>query len=222
MSIPQLLDLCCGEGGASRGYSHRFLPTGVDNKPARLVRYPFRKFCTDALEYVAEYGHKYAAIHASVPCQGYMRTVPGLNYPLLIEPMRELLIATGRPWVMENVEGAPLHDPMTLCGSMFPLTTVDDDGTALWLKRHRLWESNIPLVAPGPCQHKVGERCAGAYGGARRNKDEAKHIRRGGYVPPKPVLERLMGINWMTEKGLFESIPPAYSEWVGEQLYAAL
>src|SRR3990167_3259097 len=123
--MPRLLDLFCGAGGSAVGYSRAGFDdiVGVDNRP--MPRYPFTFVQADALEYVAEHGREFDAIHASPPCQGYsvMRNLPWLKakeYPLLIEPTRELLEAFGKPWIIENVMGAKLRAGW-LCGTMFDL-----------------------------------------------------------------------------------------------------
>jgi DNA (cytosine-5)-methyltransferase 1 len=135
-----------------------------------------------------------------------------------------LLEAAGLPYVIENVKRAPLVDPITLCGASFGLRAMDAEGN-LVLRRHRLFESNVSLVGkPCACRHwqSQGFKIAGCYGGARRTRHEAETIRHGGYVPSKPILENLMGIGWMTEAELFEAIPPAYTEFIGEQLIERL
>ena len=230
MARPRLLDLFCCEGGAAVGY-HRagFDVVGVDlfkhkNAAGRTVgfsqkRYPFESVQSDAIEYVKEHGHEFDAIHASPPCQAYSITKNGhdVKHPELVEPTRAALIATGKPYVIENVEGAPLLDPLNLCWSMFrePGSVLDGDGTPLQMKRHRLFESNINLPSPGPCAHAPGVQYAGSYGGARRDKREAREIRHGGYVPAKEIQQLLLAIDWMTEGGMHQSLPPLYTEWVG-------
>lgn len=218
----RLLDLFCGQGGAAVGY-HRagFDVTGVDIEGRSARHYPFTFHQGDAIEYVKEHGHEFDAIHASPPCQRYSHgTVAGHahKHPDLIGPTRDALVASGLPYMIENVPRAPLLTPMVLCGTQFGLTATDDDGTLLHLRRHRLFESNVMLVPPGPCRHPVGVQWAGSYGGARRDRHEARHVRRGGYVPSKSVQERLLGIDWMTQSGLHQSIPPAYTEHVGRLL----
>jgi DNA (cytosine-5)-methyltransferase 1 len=223
----RLLDLCCGEGGAARGY-HRagFDVTGVDSDANRGKRYPYVFIHADAVEYVKAFGHKFDAIHASPPCQRFTHgNVVGeqaSKHPDLITPVREALASIDVPWVIENVPRAPLIDPITLCGTMFDLTATDDDGTVVHLQRHRLFESNVALSAPGPCRHVGVTQWAGSYGGARRDKHEARHVRRGGYVPSVTVQERLLGIDWMTQTALRQSIPPAYTRWLGGLLLARL
>ena len=221
----RILDLFCCEGGAAVGY-HRagFEVVGVDLEQRFAKRYPFEFHAADALEFVKAHGHEFDAIHASPPCQAYTRGNAGrvTSWPRLIEPVRELLVQTGLPYVIENVKdaGPELVSPVGLCGCMFGLATKDTDGVRIHLQRLRLFETSWGLTAPGPCDHSDHEWVAGAYGGARRDKYEAKYVRKGGYVPrDKAVVQRLLGIEHdMTWNGLYESVPPAYTEWIGLQL----
>lgn len=170
------------------------------------------------------YLEDFDAITASPPCQKYSITNAArkADYPDLIGVTRNLIRAAGKPYVIENVVGAPLNDPVELCGCMFELKARDDDGIMLHLQRTRLFESNVDLMQPEH-DHTEHEWVGGCYGGARRDKYEAKYVRKGGYVPPnKAVVEAYMGINWMTWKGLHQSIPPAYTEFIGRQLIAHL
>jgi DNA (cytosine-5)-methyltransferase 1 len=166
--------------------------------------------------------------HGSPPCQGYTRGNAGkvTAWPKLIPDVRALFVESGKPYVIENVKdaGSEMVGPTYLCGCMFDLTAVDDDGITLHLQRPRLFETSFPLEAPRACDHSGHEWVAGAYGGARRDKYEAKFVRKGGYVPPnKAVVAALLGIEHpMSWDELFESIPPAYTAWVGAQLLAAL
>jgi DNA (cytosine-5)-methyltransferase 1 len=149
----------------------------------------------------------FCAIHASPPCQGYSKMSncrPGLadKYPKLIEPLRERLIASGLPYIIENVEGAPLIDPIALCGFMF--------GRELY--RHRLFEANFPLTEPGPHpEHTMPASKAG-------------HWRPGtvmsvaGHFAPAWKGYEIMEIDWMNREEVAEAIPPYYTEWVGREL----
>lgn len=219
----RLLDLFCCEGGAGMGY-HRagFEVVGVDLfEDYTQARYPFTSHKADALAFLAEHGHKFDAVHASPPCQhasAGTRAQDRSKYPALIEPVRDLLLGIGVPFVIENVRGADLRSPLTLCGCMFDLTAEDDDGVTLHMHRARLFESNVLLSAPRRCDHRGHEWVAGSYGGARRDKYEAKYVRKGGYVPSKEVQQALLGIDWMTERGMHQSIPPSYTEHIGRQL----
>lgn len=171
----------------------------------------------------------FEAIHASPPCQRHSagtRAITREEYPDLIGPTRELLIATGKPYIIENVPGAPLLDSIELCGSMFDLRAEDEDGVLLHLKRHRQFESNIEISVPTTCNHQ--SPMAGVYGGARSRKPgqsaaehrrDAREERGGGYVPQSlEVCQNLLGIDWMTKGGMNQSIPPAYSRHLGEIL----
>lgn len=220
---PRLLDLFCKAGGAGRGYQLAgFDVTGVDvvNQP----RYGGDRFVkADALAFVAERGGDFDAIHASPPCQGYsvMRHAPGaVGAPLLIDAVRDALVATGRPWVIENVEGARqhMHGPVLLCGSMFGLSAQ-----GCQLRRHRLFESSEVMLQMA-CLHSDGP-VIGVYGGHAR-KRSARYGGRGtadawvgGHAR---AASEALGIDWMTLEEMSEAIPPAYTEWLGRHLIASL
>jgi len=230
---PRLLDLFCGEGGAAKGYVDAgFDVVGVDNDQARLDRYPFDYMLDDAVDVLLSKatGNLFDAFHASPPCTGYTRGTAAIRdrlerYDRLIPVVRELLEATGKPYVIENVEDAKgeLRNPIRLCWTEFHDngSVLDDDGTPLRMERHRLFESNVDLWPAGGCNHP-NMQVAGAYGGARRDKVEAREIRKGGYVPSLDVMRKLLGTGWMSEKGCFLSIPPAYTQHIGEQIMAHL
>lgn len=227
---PRLLDLFCGEGGAAVGYLRAgFEVVGVDSSAARLRRYPFECHQGDALEYLLTHGHGFDVVHASPPCTGYTRGTVAISdrltrYDRLIAATREALRAVDRPYVIENVADArpELISPLTLCGSEFGLTATDTDGTPLRMERHRLFESNTLLLGAGGCRHDRSVCVAGSYGGARRDRWEARHVRKGGYVPHVDVQRALLGTEWMSEKGCQLSIPPAYTEYIGAQVFAHL
>lgn len=227
---PRMLDLFCGQGGAAAGYD----VTGVDIAD-HSKRYPGTFVKGDALAYLTQHGAEYDAIHASPPCQGYSIATAGnpearAKHKRLIAATRELLALTGRPWVIENVEQArsQMLEPIMLCGRMFGLGALDEDGMPLVLDRHRLFEASFPIEQPAHPKHG-GEQVAGVYGGARRSSKPdatpaddryaARYERHGGYVPRSiRVQQQLLGIDWMTVKGMQESIPPTYAEYVGHEL----
>jgi DNA (cytosine-5)-methyltransferase 1 len=219
---PRLLDLFCCAGGAARGYQRAgFYVVGVDMKPQ--PRYAGDEFIQgDALAIELD---GFDVIHASPPCQRYSHaTAAGAwrSHPDLVASVRERVMDSGKPWVIENVPRAPLINPITLCGTMFALEAEDTDGTVLSLKRHRLFESNMAISAPSECRHRGVRQWAGSYGGARRDKDEARNIRHGGYVPSMEVQQRLLGIDWMAEREMHQAIPPAYTTHIGWQLMAVI
>lgn len=231
MSGPICLEVCSGEGGSTRGLMDAgWTVIANDSNWNRLKRNPAPlKLHGDAFDAIAKFGRKVDLIWAGWPCQGYSRGTVALldreeRYDRLIAAGRAAMQATGTPWVIENVEDArsELRSPLLLCGSMFDLTATDDDGTKLHMRRHRLIESSEPLMQPEHYCWPRGVQIAGAYGGARRDKREAREERHGGYVPSADKQGELLGIDWMSQEGLKLSIPPSYSRFVGEQLLAQL
>lgn len=211
---PRLLDLFAGAGGAAMGY-HRagFEVTGVDIKPQ--PRYPFEFMQADALWYMRDWFRVYEfdAIHASPPCQAftaYRRRGDGVGdgYPDLIDQTRELLEATGLPYVIENVQGAPLRNPSLICGS----------SVGLDVRRHRLFETNWPLIVP-PCAH--GWQTP-RFQQATNRTNKRSTVEVGVWRIPLEQQRAVMGIDWMTLEELSESIPPAYTELIGHQLMQAI
>lgn len=204
----KVLDLFCGAGGASMGY-HRagFEVTGVDIKHGK--RYPFKYLRLNVMELQPSDLAEYDLIHASPPCQTHsitknLRIAQGKQTDKLdlIEPTRALLQASGKPYVIENVPGAPLFKPILLCGSAFDLK----------VRRHRLFESNVELKGT-VCDHKKQGRPVGVYGSMR---DE---IPSGGKTAESIEQAReAMGIDWMIWGELVEAIPPVYTEYIGRQV----
>jgi DNA (cytosine-5)-methyltransferase 1 len=211
-SRPVLLDLFAGAGGAAFGYYLAgFRVVGVDIKPQ--PRYPFEFIQDDALGYGWTHWWHFSAIHASPPCQLFSRasklrdaqggTSSSVN---MIPQTRMLLKAAGKPYIIENVPGSPLRG-VTLCGSVF----------GLGVRRHRIFESNVIILGNGPCRHKEQGRPVGIYHVLN------DHIPSGGTTAR--TLEEgqiAMGIDWTTWRELTQAIPPAYTEFIGKQLMAAI
>lgn len=221
----KLLDLFCGAGGAGRGYSNAgFEVVGVDIDPQ--PNYPFELHQDDAIEFVRAHGYEFDAIHASPPCQAFSKTktLHDNEHPDLIEPTRQALIESGKPWVIENVVGAPLINPIKLTGQNFGMTALDVDGVPLKLVRPRLFESNVLLMPPQEFATNKHMQTASVYGagGGWTPKHRDNPDRRGGYIPHIDVIKQLLGIDWMTKHELSQSIPPVFTEWVGRQLIESL
>jgi DNA (cytosine-5)-methyltransferase 1 len=224
----RLLETHACQGGATAGYMRAGWDVTVVDIDARHAKYnPGELVIADAATYIREHGHEYDAVHVSPPCQWYTRgNAPRRSvetkWERSIPPIRKALEDAGVLYVIENVKDAAwdMRDPVTLCGCQFDLSTIDTDGIRIHLQRPRLFETNWPLTAPRPCDHSAHEWVAGAYGGARRDKYEAKYVRKGGYVPrEKAVVKALLGVEHdMTWNGLYECLPPAYTEHVGRQL----
>ena len=207
---PRLLDLFCKAGGGSVGYYLAgFEVVGVDIKKQK--RYPYEFIQKDALEVFEDkdFLASFDVIAASPPCQTHSSTKhlrnaqgKGTDKVDLIPQTREALVASGKPYIIENVPGAPLIDPVQCCGSSWGLK----------VRRHRLFESNIKLVG-SICKHKEQGRPVGVYGSMR---DE---IPGGGHTAKTIEQAReAMGIDWMIWGELVEAIPPMYTWFLGTQV----
>lgn len=208
---PRILDLFCCQGGAAMGYYRAgFDVTGVDIAPQ--PRYPFRFIQSDAVGFIRDHGAEFDFIHASPPCQYYTQCqrIQGREHLALITPTREALEATGRPWVIENVEdaGPELRGPVTLCAAVFGMRTY----------RHRLFETGggFTFTPPRHLPHlaaltKMGRpRTAGTFAHYVGNFSGVQEARDDMDVP------------WMNRDGIRECIPPAYTQWIGTRAHASL
>jgi DNA (cytosine-5)-methyltransferase 1 len=220
MTQPVLLDLFCCEGGAGRGYADAgFEVVGVDIAPQ--PRYPFEFVKGNAVDFLwslvrsRHFGScRYVAVHASTPCQAWsdLQKQNKRHYEDFIEPVRDLLEALGLPYVIENVEGAPLRDPVTLCGTMFP---------GLRVIRHRLFETNWPLEQPPhpPGRHPLvftHDKRKAHHGKLDQNRAYVQVT--GGGNCTIANKRAAMGTPWMSGHGCNEAVPPAYTRWIGERL----
>jgi DNA (cytosine-5)-methyltransferase 1 len=228
MTRPRLLDLFCGAGGSAMGY-HRagFEVVGVDIAPQ--PRYPFEFHQADALEILADleilavvgWLAGFDAIHASPVCHDFsaLVNVTGSNGTAeLLTRTLQLLPATGLPWVVENVIGAPLptqsdlfgRHGTVLCGTMFDLKVL----------RHRLFEASFPLVAPDHGSHDGEFYTPAGHGDPNwRHREAHPNLRGAGY---HRRCSEAMGIDWMNRNELSQAIPPAYTEYISAQLMSYL
>lgn len=200
-----------GVGLARAGYEVE----GVDRAPR--ADYPFTCHQGDAVAFIADHGSEFDLIVAGPPCQALSTLTKGNrargwsdNHASLIYETREALESTGRPWIIENVIGArpELRSPVMLCGLSFGLRVF----------RHRLFESNFPLVVPAHPSH-VGHRVSGYRHGVKYAGDMFAVYGDGGGKGTLAEWQEAMGIHWITDKAdMAEAIPPAFSEYLARQL----
>jgi len=220
---PIVIDAFCGQGGAGMGYSWAgFEVIGIDITPQPC--YPFGFICGDALVILRHllrgdpipwdgrllWLRDIAGFHGSPPCQRYSDTqrIQDREHPDLIAPIREIMQATGLPYVIENVPGAraELRSPVELCGAMFGLRTY----------RHRLFETSFPVLVPGHPPHIAPQAKMG------RPVQPGEFIQCVGNFSDVPLGREAMQMPWATREGLREAIPPAYTEHIGRYLMAAI
>jgi len=208
----RLLDLFCGAGGAAVGY-HRagfdeIVGVDIDWQP----HYPFEFVQADALSGLVEdmlRKGQWDLVHASPPCQAwtaYRRRghSVGDSYPELVNEIRGQINRANRPYVIENVYGAPLRAPIQLCGSSFGLD----------VRRHRLFEASWMMLAP-PCDHSWQTP---RFPQATNRKNLRSTVEIGVWRIPLETQKRAMGVDWPIElRELSEAIPPAYTEWIGSR-----
>ena len=205
------LDTFCKAGGATKGLQRAgFWVCGVDIEDQK--HYCGDMFVQgDALEFIRKYGREFDFIWASPPCQAYS-SLRGLGKQAhrpkrrLIAPTRRELISQKRPFCIENVPGAPLRNPVTLCGHFF----------GLGVRRHRNFECSFPVL-PIECRKSHKPNPVAVYG-----DHPERHTYRpgsGGYINRAHTLrmeQRAMGIDWMDWREITQAIPPAYSEFIGK------
>ncbi len=204
MNQPKLLDLYCGQGGAAQGYSNAgFHITGVDQ--VHQTRFPFSFIQTDSRSYLADHWQEYDAIHLSPPCQKYSQAN---NFHKTatddeLEKVLPMLSQINIPFVVENVQLAPMPITIILTGIMFSLGVI----------RKRIFYSNVLLLQPHTPPQK--RKCLPA-------QQIFTVAGEGGKGNTVTNWSKAMGINWMTRNGLKEAIPPAYTEYIGSQLMTYL
>lgn len=226
----RLLDLFCGAGGCAMGYHRAGFTDIVGVDIEHQANYPFTFMRADAIATLRHllnggrirpdimrdeptYGlSDFDAIHASPPCQRYTvgRKIhnSGDRHPDLVGPTRQLLERTGKPWVIENVVGAPLEG-FKLCGLMFGLKVL----------RHRLFETSFFCMTPPHPKHPKGNLTNACHG---YSTGETGFVCVAGHNFVRTAGAKAMGIDWMkTREELAQAIPPAYTEFIGRQLIAA-
>jgi DNA (cytosine-5)-methyltransferase 1 len=189
---------------------------GVDIAPQ--PRYPFPFVQADALEYLAEHGAGFDAIHASPPCQAFSRMSvcrPGLaeTYPDLIAATRAALQATGLPWVIENVPGSPIRRDLELCGCMFGLRSPRGMGV-----RRPRWFETSPVLFDLTPPHSHGEPALPVTGHSPGKQWRERNSERFPEAPRAAERLAAMEVPWMDRQGATEAVPPAFTEYVGALL----
>lgn len=204
----KILDLYCKQGGASRGYELAgFEVVGVDIEAQ--PRYPYEFVQADAIEYLQTQDlSRFSAIHASPPCQKHSRlnAIWRRDYPDLIAATREALIEIGLPYVIENVQGAPLEETFMLCGRMF--------GQRYF--RHRYFETSFFVLAPVHVPHRMK---APRTSGLPQNDNEVYSF--FGHFSGVREIADYIGCEWMNREGVANAIPPVYTEWIGRRIVEA-
>ena len=210
--VPKLLDLFCGAGGASVGYARAgFEITGLDIKHGK--RYPYKYLKMSIQDVTIDFLNQFDVVHASPPCQTFsitrnLRNAQGKSTNKIdwLPQTKDLLNDWGGIYIIENVPGAPLFNPVMLCGSSFGLK----------VRGHRLFESN-QTIEGSICNHKSQGRPIGVYGSMRDD------IPNGGKTANSiEEANEAMGIDWMIWSELVEAIPPTYTEHLGKQLIERL
>lgn len=194
-----ILDTFCGEGGAAVGLKWAWPEAeilGIDAAPK--PRYPFTFRQDDAINFIRQYGAQFDFIWASPPCHAYSWATSGWGhdrYLDLVAPTREALLSTGKPYIIENVLGAPLFHSIMLCGTMFNLRVF----------RHRIFEANFKIPQPVHPSHD---------GRVSKNKYDYKAV--VGHHAGVKYWADAIGIHWMSREGITQAVPPRYSEYLGQ------
>ena len=221
----KVLDLCCREGGAAKGYHQAgaTMIVGVDTKPQ--PRFPFGFLQADALSLDLRFIRQFDLVHASPACQGLTEMNNDKSRHLnLIAPIRKLLIASGVPYVIENVRGARKHliNPVSLFGTMFDMHVVSSTGQRFDLSRERLFETSWPV--PQPWNPGASHPIANVYGGHFRVRSGDYRTGKGtGRTVDLPgedraaLARRLMEMPWASMDGISEAVPPPYCQYIGEE-----
>ena len=206
----KVLDLFCGVGGASMGIhlaGHEVV--GVDLSEEQLRDYPFEKYWGDALDFPLD---GYDAYFASPPCQAYTKSTAywrtkGYKYPEYIPFIRNRLLETGKPFVLENIVSAPLRKDLLLCATMF-----DNPTKRFTMRRHRIFEIHgfeVPKIKHITHTGNVGDgrilSIFGHGGGIRYNHCSSK----------LDDWREVMEMPWArTRRQITEAIPPYYTQYI--------
>jgi hypothetical protein len=232
---PLLLDLYCCAGGAAMGY-HRagFDVIGVDI--VARPNYPFRFIKADALRFLRDmlsrsglsisYGvtGRAVAVHASPPCQKDNPLTKGTNkanrshmHRSWTADTRVLLDQLGLPYVIEQPVGSgEIRRDLMLCMAVFDLASRKPPP---WVIRHREFEvSGFEVGQPWHAEHQGYVR--GMRHGVLRDGPYVAAYGSGGGKATVAEMQHALGIDWTdVREELTEAIPPAYTEFIGRELF---
>ena len=189
-------------------YRAGFEVVGVDIKPQ--PHYPFEFHQADALTYPLE---GFDAYHASPPCQLFSACVHPSNKSQelraknvdCLTPIRVKLLDIHKPFVIENVPGAPLVNYYKLDGTMFGIRTIKER----WFELHGF---ELPLLMPAPFNAR-GLVAKGVFAGIMRHGKNSIELTK------RQHLATAYLIDWgMNREELRQAIPPAYTEYIGKYL----
>lgn len=187
-------------------YRAGFEVEGVDIKSQ--PHYPFKFYQADALTFSLD---GYDTYHASPPCQKFsvcLNPLGRANHYDLITPIRERLLHTGKPFVIENVPGSPLENYIEIDGTMMGIKTIKNR----WFELHGFEIILLPAKWKAKGKVKTGE----FVGIMRHGKDTQERTKR-------EHLAEGYEIHWaMSRHELREAIPPAYTEYIGKYLYPSV
>lgn len=112
-----------------------------------------------------------------------------------------------KPWIIENVPGAPMRPDFKLCGCQFGLK----------LRRERWFETSwVGFDLRPACHHPFPVVSVVGHGTPSWVREQL------GYNPTIHDYREAMGINWMNRNELSQAIPPAYTEYIGRILKSEL
>ena len=218
----RMVDLCCKAGGCSVGYMQAAQELGITLEIVGVdiqhqPNYPFPFIKADAVRFIKACRNSFDFIHASPPCQAYsIQTISlrkkGQEYIDILKKLRTEMQRTKKPYVIENVPGAPMRADLVFRGDMFGLKVL----------RKRLFEiEDLFVLQPGLPTKKGSERKGDfvTVTGNGHLKTRAKNISK---VEGNTIIElwsNAMGIDWMTKKELSQAIPPAYTKYIGLHIF---
>lgn len=205
----RMLDLFCGAGLAAHGYwrSGRFSEiVGVDIENKKPVPYSFDFILGDCMNLDYDFLDQFDFFHASPPCQFYSKITPNrAKHADLIGRVLTMLVAMGKPFVIENVEGSSrqLRPNLSLRGVDFGLPII---------RRRYFHIYPRPRMGLAPAVKLSTGVKVNLHGASYVSKSAAAHaFGLGGY----PIR-----LDWLTLKDIEQGIPPIFTEWIASSMFS--